>query len=310
MKYYYLWIAAISFTSLLFIPNDLITHDTTVAVTECYFIQQSVLSPDNPERERRDAQVTPFLTVAIGTEGTKSCSGTICYYDDKTGVAYAIACAHCYTESEECTVRSYFVNGRRKVKYSKAKVIAHDEYNDLSMITFKPSFVPDWVPLGLRESPFFYPSRAPNGVRVIVTGRDAIPDKNDRRPAAYEAFIRRTNDNWYLHSRQSQSYGGRSGGGIMTTNRQWLIAVNYGRDETVNGIGHGLWMPLHRIHKFLKQNDLYWLTKVGNMPQWIPVKGNQRYHKGYMPIPELKEIYVPVNCPEQETSGLKGVCQC
>jgi len=242
-------------------------------------------NPENPERERRDEGVYPFLTPSIGTEGRTSCSGTIVYYDARQATAYTLACAHCYRINERPKVRTYFVDGKREIREFPGTIVAINADEDLAVITFHPDFVPNWIPIGPKDCQYYRPTEAPVGRRVVVTGRDAgLPDK-DRRPAAYEAFIREDDNDRYLESRQSQSRGGRSGGGVMTTNCQWLIGVNHGRTSTKEGVGHGMWVPLHRIHKFLEDNDLEWLGEVSELYRKIPIvnKTNKKYPDGYIP---------------------------
>lgn len=265
-------------------------------------------SPEKPERERRDEIVDPFLRVSIGTEGSFSCSGTICYYDENTAKAYILCCGHCYkSKNERPKVRTYFVNGKRQINEFKGTILALDHKNDLAVISFEPDFIPDWVPIGPKDSPFYYPTKAPVGERVVVTGRDSGLSDGNRNPAAYEAFIRKVNDDWHLESIQSQSRGGRSGGGVMTTNRQWLIGVNHGRGSTQDGIGHGLWAPLYRIYPFLERNGLIWLTEVGNIPNKIPIVDelNHKYPDGYIPRVILDNAYFPL---DGSTVSVKGEC--
>lgn len=259
---------------------------------------QQTYTPSNPERERRDQGVTPFLAPAIGTEGSYSCSGTIVYYDEPNATAYILGCAHCYRgKSEKPTIITYFVNGKREIREFKGKVIAINQSEDLAVLTFQPDFIPDWVPIGPADLNYFKPTQSPVGRRIIVTGRDAGLADRDRRPAAYESFIRKDNDDFYLESIQSQSRGGRSGGGVITVNRQWLIGVNHGRASTVDGIGHGLWAPLYRIHRFLKENDLDWLITVGDVPSYLPIVGIDQRHtpNRYVPRPVLPNQYVPLD---------------
>jgi hypothetical protein len=276
-----------------------------------------VTTPINPERERRDVGVTAFLEPAIGTEGRTSCSGTIVYYDGPKATAYILGCAHCYKGlSEQLKVRTYFVNGKREVREFRGTIVAIDPKEDLVVITFQPDFIPNWVPIGPKDSPYYHPTEAPIGRRIVVTGRDAgLPDK-DRRPAAYEAFIREDDHDRYLESRQSQSRGGRSGGGVMTTNRQWLIGVNHGRGPTAKEMGHGLWTPLHRIHKFLKANDLEWLANVGDTPRHLPIvddRGN-KYPTGYIPRLIPSNQYTPLDggeiTPPSVSIELESNCRC
>jgi hypothetical protein len=274
------------------------------------------VTPENPERERRDTAVAPFLAPAIGTEGTKSCSGTIVYYDGLKATAYILACAHCYeNKAERPKVRTYFADGKREVREFRGTIIAIDQEEDLAVITFHPNFIPDWVPIAPKDSRYFRPSEAPIGHRIVVTGRDAgLPD-GDRRPAAYEAFVREDDDDWYLESKQSQSRGGRSGGGVMTTNRQWLIGVNHGRVENKQKMGHGLWAPLHRIHKFLEENNLAWLANVGDIPRHLPIvdQTGNKYPQGYLPrfIPD--DVYAPLGSPASTSNvviKMEGDCGC
>tara|TARA_Y100000034_G_scaffold136971_1_gene217772 strand:- start:10245 stop:11177 length:933 start_codon:yes stop_codon:yes gene_type:complete len=249
---------------------------------------QYVLSPQKPERERRDQGVDPFLKVSVGAEIPHSCSGTLIYYSDD-GYAYVIGCGHCHgSVGSKVRIITYFVGDTRETRKFDGVVVAISQKEDLCIMKFKPDFEPNWVPIGQKDSPFFKPSGAPKGQRIVVTGRDAGLPSGNRDPAAYEAFIRETNDDWYLRSRQSQSRGGRSGGGVMTEDCRWLIGVNHGRGSTVRGIGHGLWAPLHRIHRFLEANQLEWLLDVQSGARTIPIvdhEGGRSFDRLYIPLP-------------------------
>ena len=251
-----------------------------------------VTSPERPERERRDEGVLPWLEVSV--EVFRG-SGTIVYYDERSNTAWVLTCAHVFYSDQDTgkfKIRVFYVDGEYEKRQYPAKLIARDSRNDLAMMTFKPDFKPKWIAIGPKDSPFYDPTRAPVGKRVVVTGRDGGTE-----PAAYEAFVRTPDhqDGWYLESRQSQSRGGRSGGGVMTTDRRWLVGVNHGRANTVNGIGHGLWMPLNRIHPFLQRHKLDWLIKVGNLARHIPIKNHdgRKFPSDFIPYPTLPDLYKP-----------------
>ena len=266
----------------------------TLLAFAAFFSTGMAKTPDSPERERRDQNVEPFLKAAVGL-APKNCSATIIHYDIKTKTAYALGCAHCYKElkGKNPVVRTYFVGDTREIRDFHTVVIALDARNDLCLVSFKPNFEPHWVPVGRETSSFFDPDTADAGQRVIVTGRDAGLPSGDRRPSAYEAFVRKPASSWWMESKQSDSRGGRSGGGVMTDDAQWLVGVVHGSHK--EDAKHGYWIPLNRIHQFLKANKHGWLIGIPRYAAYkIPVvdhTNRQSYSETYIPIPNHNEEF-------------------
>lgn len=251
-------------------------------------------TPDSPDRERRDRSVDPFLKASIGLY-PKNCSATIIYYNSRTKTAYALGCAHCYKElkGKAPTARTYFVGNKREIRDFHTVVIAMDAAHDLCLVSFKPNFEPHWVPVARSTSPFYKPTETRSEQRVIVSGRDAGLPSGDRRPSVYEAFIRKANSDWWMESKQSQSRGGRSGGGVMTEDAKWLIGVVHGSHK--ENAKHGYWIPLHRIHQFLNKHKYGWLAGVPRYAvHQIPIvdhSGRRLSKESYIPLPGHNDNY-------------------
>lgn len=208
----------------------------------------SILGPP----ARRDVSVVEFLEVSVRVPGG---SGTICYYDQSKNLAYVLTCAHVFAVGTKPYVEVYWVNRIYDKRRYKAKLLLCNEDNDVALMSFEPDFTPSYCPIAPSDSLYWAPTKVPQGKKLVVCGRD-----NGEEPAMYEAITRKSRNDKYLESYQHQSNSGRSGGGVMTLDRSRLVAVNYGR--LTGKVGHGLWVPLWKIHRVLKDGGFYWLTKL------------------------------------------------
>lgn len=244
--------------------------------------------------EQRDANVRRWLAagVKINANGASG-SGTIVYYDDKTGYAYVQSCGHLWTgvmSGEEaqsrrltCSVLTWYHNETKLLQPQSydAEVLYYSNVRgrDCSLLRFQPDWVPEFFPIAPEDFEF-----VPNA-RLHSVGCDG-----GREVAHYDVrYIGMRGDNWPdLVTTENSPRPGRSGGGLMTDSL--YVGICWGT-TSFDGGGNGFFTPLKTIREYNKMNGYGWLNEVGySLARQIPVVDRNnpqgKYPKDYIPLPQ------------------------
>lgn len=248
----------------------------------------------NPVPER-GVEYRPWLEPGVRIRVTgASGSGTICYYDDTTNLAYVISCGHLWERGEvtadqmksrniTCVVEVFYQNGQKleasKAYHAKVLFYSYKSGADFSLMTFAPDWRPTYFPVApageyVPKNSHAHSVGCDHGTEVAhydvqidgIQGNDLITHLNSPRP-------------------------GRSGGGLMN-NSGWYIGICWGTsDKTGNGIGY--FTPLSVIHDGYARNGYDWVLKVGpqvnSLARKLPV-----FDKNGLPLQLAKDfILVP-----------------
>jgi hypothetical protein len=243
--------------------------------------------------EQREERYRLWLSVSLKISvSNASGSGTIVYFDSKDGYAYVQSCGHLWNgrmSAEEgrrrnlkCKVITWYHNEKKldSPKDYQAEVLYYSNPapNDVSLLRFKPDWVPNYIPIAPADFKFTENMRlhscgcdgggevAHYDVRYIgVRGGDIVTTENSPRP-------------------------GRSGGGLMTDD--YYVGVCWGTSDT-SGNGNGFFTPLMTLRKHNEENGYGWLNEIGiSWARQIPIidrNGPQgKYPKDYIPLPQGK----------------------
>lgn len=234
--------------------------------------------------------------VRIAVTGARG-SGTIIYYDEKSGYGYIQSCGHLWSgnmTAEEgkrrnitCTVDVFYQNGQRleKPKTFKAEVLFYSnnkgsDCQDVSLLRFKPDFKPSFFPI------------APSDTKLQTDEYlNSIGCDNATEVAHYKVrVIGERGSNWPdLVTTENSPRPGRSGGGLIS-NQKVFVGVCWGTSN-YDGSGNGFFTPLRTIRIFNEKEGYGWLNEINklNPARMIPIKDRNNpqinYPDTYIPLP-------------------------
>lgn len=235
----------------------------------------------NSPRENRSEEYLKWLKVSIRIKNKNvSGSGTICYYDKEKNTAYVITCGHLFNGGEKTTeLNIFYKNDVKLTNYAKytATLLALNKSEDLAIL----SFTPDW------EIDSFFPI-APIDYEIIKGKTYYSLGCDGAREVACYLMKAVGMEGKNLVLTENAPRHGRSGGGLLTDDN-WFIGVCWGSTDPYNGTGQGLFVPLQRIHPFIKVNKLDFLLDF-NEARKIPIVDGKTGEKletphNYIPIP-------------------------
>lgn len=241
--------------------------------------------------EQRDEKFRKWLSISLKISvSNASGSGTIVYYDSKDGYAYVQSCGHLWDgnmTAEEgkrrklmCKVITWYKNEKKldKTQDYPAEVLYFNNTRgtDVSLLKFKPDWVPVYVPIAPKEFKFT------EGMRLHSCGCDG-----GKECAHYDVrFIGERGAD--IVTTENSPRPGRSGGGLMTDN--YYVGICWGTTDR-EGNGNGLFTPLSVLRSFNEKNGYGWLNDVGiNWARQIPIidrnNPQSKYPQDYIPLPD------------------------
>lgn len=231
------------------------------------------------------------VSVKISVNGSSG-SGTICYYDSKTGLAYVISCGHllngdgAYDPIKTKTKAKIILWYQNETKLDVPKTYdaeflfwSNKRGEDVSLLVFKCDWTPNYCPISSEAC--FKPT--PNLV-LNSMGCDG-----GREVARYEVrFAEFTKED--LITKLNSPRPGRSGGGLIT-NEGELVGVCWGTTDVTSGGGVGFFTPLSAIEKVFVKNQHGWLVGVKSELETISIydwdSPSKKYERHYVPVPNI-----------------------
>ena len=239
---------------------------------------------------KRDAASVYYLQCSVRIQvGNVSGSGTICYYNQSTNDAYIISCGHLFDGTEppgpsiirNAKIHVFYKNDEKLQRFQSfnAQLVCHSAEEDISILTFKP----DWVPQ-------HYFAIAPENYPIQVgESFESVGCDHAEETAAYTVeIVDGIQKGRNLVTKNNSARPGRSGGGLLS--KEFYCGVVWGTSK-LDGSGYTFNVPLRRIHAYLgKYEQTKWLLGVG-LPgaeyQRIPIiniDGSQyKVPDGYFP---------------------------
>jgi hypothetical protein len=243
-------------------------------------------------QENRSQEVRRWLAPSLKIRTNRaSGSGTIVYFDFRSGEAYVASCGHLWSGTRSASeVQKNPVSAKVITWYhNEVKLEEPKEYPaqvlfwsnnrgfDSSLLKFRPDWEPDYFPI----APTSY-SIAP-GTLLHSVGCDG-----GREVAHYDVeFVEYRGVD--LITRRNSPRPGRSGGGLMSSDG-YYVGTCWGTSDTVSGGGIGYFTPLKAIHKVFSENEFDWLLDVPQgLARRIPIRDwnnpNQQWNPNYIPLP-------------------------
>jgi hypothetical protein len=228
-------------------------------------------------------------SVQIDTEHSYG-SGTIIYYDEKSNTAYVASCGHLWDGSmsyekrkdKNCQIVVWY-HGNKKLsspKKYKAKILFYrnERGYDISLITFKPDWKPDYFPI------------APENYEIKSNSRyHSLGCDNGKEVAHYDVEIIDINKTDIV-TRFNSPRPGRSGGGLLSTDG-YYIGTCWGTSD-YSGKGYGYFVPIEHVIEQYKKENLGWLVSISrpSPARKIPIvdinNSQGKYLEEYIPLPE------------------------
>jgi len=273
-------------------------------------IEMPILRDSNPSKaiqqyapeENRSAEVREYLAPSLKIRvSNASGSGTITWYDPRTGEAYVSSCGHLWSGSRSaeqlkknpvtCKVITWYHNGVKlpEPKSYDAQVLfwSNDRGYDCSLLKFKPDWVPTYFPIAPKDYQI-----AP-GTMLHSCGCDG-----GREVAHYDVeFVEYRGAD--LVTRRNSPRPGRSGGGLMSSDG-YYVGTCWGTSDTTSGGGVGYFTPLRAIHQVYTRNGYDFLLNMSNFGRArdIPIRDWQNPDKEwppeYVPVPGPQRIPLPI----------------
>ena len=217
---------------------------------------------------KRDVASRFYLQCSVRIQvGRVSGSGTICYYNASTNDVYIISCGHLFEGTENpgqskvdgVKVSVFYKNNEKlpQPQSFEAQVLCHNAEEDISILTFKP----DWVPQHYFViAPENYPIQA--GQSFESVGCDHAEET-----AAYTVRVQEGMESGRnLVTINNSPRPGRSGGGLLS-NDGYYVGIVWGTSE-LDGTGYGYNVPLRRIYAYLGQYEqTKWLLSLMSQSQ-------------------------------------------
>lgn len=242
---------------------------------------------------QRDGSVTKWLknSFRISVKGSSG-SGTMTYYDANNNLAYVTSCGHLwsgnmpasenYMYRPKATITVWYQNNNKLVqpKNYEAEVIfySNDRGYDCSLLTFSPDWTPDsYFPI----APQSYNLQP--GIKLHSCGCDGGTEV-----AHYEVEFVQMNGSDVV-TRYNSPRPGRSGGGLMDHNGNF-VGICWGTSDT-SGNGIGYFTSVNAIRELYQKNGFGWLLDQTHMnaARQIPIIDRNSpqgsYPNDYVPIP-------------------------
>ncbi len=240
-------------------------------------------------REDRGLKYRRFLAASLKIRArSASGSGTICYYDDSKNEAWVISCGHLWkgrsSSPQSAKVVVWYHNDQKlsEPRTYPAQVLFHSNRRgwDLSLLKFKPDWVPEYFPI----APLTFPIKI--GMPAHSVGCDGA-----REVARYGVEIIDLGGNGRdLRTRKNSPRPGRSGGGLLTEDG-FFIGICWGT-TAFDGSGTGMFTALGSIHEVYKREGYQWLLgaqKLSGLARRIPIRDmegpQKKYDRNYIPMP-------------------------
>ena len=206
-----------------------------------------------------------------------------------TNDAYIISCGHLFDGTEppgpsiirNAKIHVFYKNDEKLQRFQSfnAQLVCHSAEEDISILTFKP----DWVPQ-------HYFAIAPENYPIQVgESFESVGCDHAEETAAYTVeIVDGIQKGRNLVTKNNSARPGRSGGGLLS--KEFYCGVVWGTSK-LDGSGYTFNVPLRRIHAYLgKYEQTKWLLGVG-LPgaeyQRIPIiniDGSQyKVPDGYFP---------------------------
>lgn len=241
-------------------------------------------------KEQRNEEYIKFLEVSlkIHVKGASG-SGTICYYNDKTGVAYVLSCGHLWSgnkdydenlELPKAKVVSWYKNSKKldQPEIFEADVLfwSNERGYDVSLLKFKPNWKTNFIPIDTSYS-------IKKGEILNSMGCDGGSEV-----ARYEVKFIGTYD-MDINTKKNSPRPGRSGGGLITDCGK-LVGVCWGTSDVSSGNGTGYFTPASSIKKVFVKNKHGWLLNFLGF-RLIPIidieNPSFKYKPEFIPCPIL-----------------------
>jgi hypothetical protein len=242
---------------------------------------------------QRGEEFREYLSVSVQIDADHAYgSGTIIYYDEKSNTAYVASCGHLWdgnmryeeskSKNKNCQIIVWY-HGDKKLeapKKYKAKILFHrnERGYDISLITFKPDWKPDYFPI------------APESYEIKSNSRyHSLGCDNGKEVAHYDIEIIDINK-IDIVTRFNSPRPGRSGGGLLSTDG-YYIGTCWGTSD-YSGKGYGYFVPIEHVIEQYKKENLEWLVHVSrpSSARKIPIvdinNSQGQYLEEYIPLPE------------------------
>lgn len=238
-------------------------------------------------KEQRDEKYAKLLSasVKISVNGSSG-SGTICYYDTSSRMAYVVSCGHLWEGDREykkepieaAKITVWYHNGERlpEPRTYDAEVLfwSNQRGYDSSLMKFKPDWSPDYFPLCSEFN-------VKKGDVLNSMGCDGGSEV-----ARYEVRLseKRPID---IITEMNSPRPGRSGGGLITNSGE-LVGICWGTSD-ISGKGIGYFTPIHAVKDVFSKNSHVWLLKIKRDSGMIPILDwddpLKKYEKDFVPVP-------------------------
>lgn len=246
-----------------------------------------------PPVEDRGPTVAKWLKTGVKMQLPNcSGSGTIVYYDSKTGYAYVQSCGHLWGgnmtakegESQKKTfkVQTWYQNDNKlsQPKTYPAEVLFYSNTKglDCSLSRFKPDWEPDYNPIASVNFTF------DKNMELHSVGCDG-----GREIAHYTVKVAgMRGEPPDLVTTQNSPRPGRSGGGLISDDG-YYVGICWGTSD-YSGTGNGYFTPLQTVRLLNKQNGYEWLNDIGtSLARQIPIVNRNgpsgKYPNDYIPLP-------------------------
>lgn len=220
-------------------------------------------------------------------------SGTLCYYDYKTKTGYVISCGHLWSgifhrsmgQTQNATITTWYHNKKKltQPKSYQAEVIFYDNAYDVSLLIFRPDWIPEiYFPIAKTQ-------KLTKGDRLHSLGCD-----HGQEVADYIVEViglgADPRGGGSLTTEYNSPRPGRSGGGLID---KWgyFIGICWGTTRS-DGTGLGYFVPLSSIQQALKKygyESLVGMSLPGlarNLSIKDHNKPNKFYPKDFILMPE------------------------
>lgn len=237
--------------------------------------------------EQRESNYKKWLAAGVKISvQSSSGSGTIVYFDEKTGFAYVQSCGHLWSgnmTAEEakkrgiqCEVQTWYHNEVKltspRTYIAEVLYYSNSRGRDISLLRFRPDWKPDYFPIAPEDFSFT------QNMRLHSVGCDL-----GKEVAHYDVrYIGMRGEEWPdIVTTENSPRPGRSGGGLMTNS--FYVGICWGT-SSYDGDGNGYFTPLATIRQYNKMNGFDWLNEVGySLARQIPIVDRNNHQRSYPP---------------------------